>query len=278
MNTDCRFEIGADHLVCEDFAHVFHNDACKTAVAIVSDGCTSSSNTDIGARILALSAFRVWGEYISEGDEEIDANTFGKKSIFLSKSVLDQISYMNIQPGCLDATLLVAFVRENDYTVFMFGDGVFFHKSKEGIHTVNTSLTSGAPDYLSYYLNSDRKRRYDSLEENLRIIQDTRGNLDDEIEWSSLHTQIKSSLPFEYTILRGTAEPGDIIAVCSDGINTYRKPDYSPISVEEMGREFLDYKNTVGVFVKRKMNALHRRFLKEGITHSDDVSISSIIV
>ena len=54
MKADAYFEIGATHLVCQDYALAFANN--EYAYAIVSDGCTSSPNTDIGARLISVIA------------------------------------------------------------------------------------------------------------------------------------------------------------------------------------------------------------------------------
>ena len=51
MNTDCYYEIGHSHIFCEDYAlaGIVNN----IGYAIVSDGCSSSDNVDVGARVLA---------------------------------------------------------------------------------------------------------------------------------------------------------------------------------------------------------------------------------
>src|SRR5437868_4207156 len=53
MNSDCAFQIGAAHTVCQDYA-VAHSGV--PAYAILADGCSSSPDTDIGARLLVKAA------------------------------------------------------------------------------------------------------------------------------------------------------------------------------------------------------------------------------
>src|SRR5215203_2249321 len=56
MNTDCFFNIGATHSVCQDYV-------VASPYLILSDGCSSSPDTDIGARLLVKAAERVCGKY-----------------------------------------------------------------------------------------------------------------------------------------------------------------------------------------------------------------------
>lgn len=55
MNSDCYFEIGHSHTICQDYALTGKiNDVLS--YAIISDGCSSSPLVDVGARLLAHSA------------------------------------------------------------------------------------------------------------------------------------------------------------------------------------------------------------------------------
>jgi len=54
MNADSYFEIGSTHLVCQDYAlSGLYKDMCY---GIVSDGCSSAENSEIGAQILCHGA------------------------------------------------------------------------------------------------------------------------------------------------------------------------------------------------------------------------------
>ena len=57
INTDSIFLQGSDHQVCEDYATDFGSSE-KNKRIIVCDGCSGSSMTDVGARLLALETSR----------------------------------------------------------------------------------------------------------------------------------------------------------------------------------------------------------------------------
>ena len=51
-----------------------------------------------------------------------------------------------------------------------------------------------------------------------------------------------------------------------------------PIPWTDLVDEFTGFKNFEGEFVQRRIAAFKRKCLKEGITHSDDISIAAIHV
>lgn len=262
MNANSTYSIGHDHTICEDYSigEVWQD----IAYAIVSDGCSASENVDMGARVMAMSAKRElrWNENVD------DCNFFGDAVIRNAKRIFDIFPYLNSHT--LDATLLVAMVSDNKLAAIMYGDGVLVHKTKIGTNVVHISLTSGAPDYLSYHLDNGRRVAYDKLEDNNKEVT---------IKMAGTGNVVKTiTKPFDPYVLNMPVEPGDVIAVISDGINSFRKSDYTPIPWEELVDEFTGFKNFEGEFVLRRIAAFKRKCIKEGWTFSDDISIASIHV
>lgn len=260
MNTNSTYTIGKEHIVCEDYA--LSDRFLTTGYAVVCDGCSASPEVDFGARAIAMSAKRMirWGETVN------DAKEFGESVIRNAKRVFDVFPYLHTQ--ALDATLLVAMVNDKKLTAYMYGDGVLVHRSKTGITTVHIALTSGAPDYLAYHLDPLRKNAYDAIEDNKKQVAST-------INGKTIQVDIK---PLEPYVLNCEVAEGDVVAVISDGINSFRKSDSTPIPYSDLIEEFTGFKTFEGEFVLRRISAFKRKCLKEGITHSDDISIAAIHV
>lgn len=259
MNSDSIFQIGHDHHVCEDYS--LTGVVGEMAYVIVCDGCSASMDVDMGARCLAMSAKR-------ELRLHSDALAFdGKNAIVNAQRVIDVFPYLS--PQFLDATLLVACVKNKHLTVYMYGDGVMVHRKKDSIVSVHVQLSSGAPDYLSYYLDPLRMQAYLALEDNKKEIIIREGGKE------SLRDDFSPLDPFIYDT---TVTEGDVIAVISDGINSFRKMNNDPIPWQDLIEEFTSYKTFEGEFVLRRIAAFKRKCLKEGTTHSDDISVASIIV
>jgi hypothetical protein len=258
MNANSTFQIGHDHIVCEDYARaeMFSN----IAYAIVADGCSASPEVDFGARAMVMSAKRAIRLGAYEWD---DYEKFGDNVIRNSQKVIDVFPYLS--PQCLDTTLLVAWVNAGRVNVYMYGDGVMVHKSKDNTSLVHIHLTSGAPDYLSYHLDPVRKQAYDALEKNQKIV------------WTNMDEQCVYS-PFEPYVYEAPVAEGDVIAVISDGINSFKKSDSSGLDWKDLIEEFTGFKNFEGEFVQRRLSAFKRKCLKEGMTHGDDISIAAIVV
>ena len=261
MNANSTFSIGKDHIVCEDYALAYTGPSIT--YAIVSDGCSASPEVDFGARCLAMSAKR-------ELRLNPDLLSFdGKKAITNAQRVIDVFPYLS--PQFLDATLLVAAVNGKHLLVEMYGDGVMVHRKKDSIVSVHVQLSSGAPDYLSYHLDPIRKQAYLAIEDNKKIVTIlSAGKLDT--------SRTGDYAPLDPFIYDTTVEEGDVIAVISDGINSFRKMNNDPILWTDLIEEFTGYKTFEGEFVLRRIAAFKRKCLKEGVTHSDDISVAAIII
>jgi hypothetical protein len=267
MNANSTYLIGKDHISCEDYALAWSNPQSKNGLAIVCDGCSASSDVDFGARILAKSAENI---VLMDGDDSAisdDANVFGTKVIFNAKRIFEILP--TLHPNALDCTLLVARVTNDKKLIaFMYGDGVLVHRTQSSVNTVHISLTSGAPDYLSYQLHADRYYAYKAWEDNVKQIACTNYG-------KTIQVSEKPLTPY---VLKCDVSEGDVIAVISDGINSFRKSDNEPIPWTDLVDEFTGFKNFEGEFVQRRIAAFKRKCLKEGITHSDDISVASIFV
>ena len=276
MNADSTFQIGHDHTVCEDYA-IAGNIDNRITYAIVCDGCSASPDVDFGARVLAMAARETLSYKLAiedglfEGmDPNLSAERFGQVTVNKAQEVCRTIRHLH--PQALDATCLVLFIQNNQATVMMFGDGVFIHRTPTSVNAVHISLTSGAPDYLAYESDKNRKKAYNALVDNKKIIT-TKYTSGTDVEVATLHRQ-----PLEPYSAIIPVQSGDVLSVISDGIGSFRKSDNEAMNWEQLVDEFTAYKNFEGQFVQRRIKALKRKCLKENWQHLDDISIASIVV
>src|SRR5579859_7684801 len=112
MNTDAFFIIGKTHAICQDYAR-----ASRSRIQI-SDGCSSASNTDFGARFLVVAS-----EYLMDNDPGLlfDHKSFGCSTITSARLYCQA---MGLPLDCLCATLLTAQVRNKRFCCLISGDGV----------------------------------------------------------------------------------------------------------------------------------------------------------
>lgn len=268
MNADHAYFIGNTHPVCQDYAMSEVVDG--GAYAIVCDGCSASPDVDFGARALALSAKRT----LVKGGSEFIPELFGKVTIDNLRNI-EQL--FTIHPQALDSTLLVAWIKDKQFKVHMFGDGVFFHKTATTLRIVHIEYESGAPAYLSYYLDPIRMKKYEDTMIGSKHTTDISlylagtGDPRDAIE---VEDYIK---PFDPISFSGIVDQDDIIGICSDGVNSFKKGDGTNIEWATQIREFIDFKTTTGVFVQRRLGFLKRQWQKNQTTHYDDISMATMI-
>ena len=155
MRVDSCYVIGSTHHVCQDYA--LSRDKIKskknTALIAVSDGCSSSPNTDFGSRFLVKALENL---YACQEMNPIDMFFFSELNDRIDMHVT-QISCLDM--SCLDATLLFAYKTENTIEVVMIGDGTVTVKAKDGmIFSKTVEYKGNAPLYLSYMYSSKRAK------------------------------------------------------------------------------------------------------------------------
>lgn len=266
MNANSTFQIGHDHTTCEDYALGWANPQADHAMAIVCDGCSASPEVDFGARILAKSAEQFL--MFNRDNPLVCPKEIGLGILLNARKIFSMYPILHHQ--ALDCTLLAASVSQKQLQVLMYGDGVLVHRGKAGVSTVHIQLSSGAPDYMSYFLDSGRKASYDAQVDNKKEIIVKAASED-----LKFPTECKPLDPYHVTM---PVEEGDVIAVISDGINSFKKSDNESIDWTALVDEFTAFRNFQGEFVQRRISAFKRKCVKEKWTHLDDISIAAIVV
>jgi len=270
MNADCTFQIGATHSVCQDYV-IARNDS-QSPYVILSDGCSSSPDTDIGARLLVKAA-----EQIVAVDHASEVEELHKAS---ARVALDWAELIGVPPESVDATLLTAQVRGEKLIIGCSGDGVIVLESPEGVLEVHAiSSPSGYPFYPAYAHQPERLAelvvkqrsrkelkhfRRDSAHGQLRLVRETS---------SDSLTEVFELNPLDYKYA----------AVASDGLHSFFQTQQSvsgkrveAICLARVLDEFWSFKNSHGAFVERRMKKFKKDCDAKAWHHADDVAIGVI--
>lgn len=276
--TDSYYLIGKSHRVCEDYAlHVSMDDF---SYVIVCDGCSSSTHTDVGARLLAhiaSNALQFLYKRNKFNDSVFQKEQFPKVFSELVIAKCNEIyRSMSLPLGAFDTTLIVGITVGQTFTaVFWSGDGNVYLKHRDGSATLYTvNYESNAPYYLSYQIAFDKGeaylREYGLSKTNLMKISKKEGTI---LEKSS--TQRNAVSDPNYLILND--ENIESLTVCSDGAGSYEIVEpYEKMTVMAILDEATAYKNPVGEFVRRRITRMETDHVKRGIVHQDDVSYACI--
>ena len=252
-STDSFLHIGKSHNICEDY--IIHG----PNYVILSDGCSSSKNTDIGARILTLLARKYINTAI-EYNFDIIWSVFGSHVINGAKSI---ICHLGIPSECLDATLIVLVQHQGKIRVFMYGDGNIIVIDDNGMLEYDTiSFGLNAPYYLSYWINDKKKEDYLNNSDTVKICTD---------KYEIQKTAPDEEISYTFDIL-----PGRTILIASDGIESFLSPEKKSLAYQDVIDSLTAFKGIQGEFVKKRAKRQIKTWGKEGITHYDDISIGGI--
>lgn len=167
---------GYSHYMCEDYAT--HIDTENYCAVIISDGCSSSENTDVGSSIIALNARK----HIDFLYKTLDSQEFRKTTdplklfsdrtsfarLVASKS-LSITEIMGLNSEALDATLLIVLYdkKRDQISYFQFGDGnwitEYVKTGVENYHLIEwteTEYQNNRPYYPSYHNDPQRLEQY----------------------------------------------------------------------------------------------------------------------
>lgn len=268
MNADSAFHIGSTHAVCQDYA-VAGLCARGRPFVVLSDGCSSSPDTDIGARLLVKAAERLLRE--SGGPP---ASGIAGLHSEAARVALSWAEMLGLRPQAADATLLTAHLDGEELVVGCSGDGVVCLQTTEGAPDVYAvSYPEGYPVYPAYAHQPARLRsladagrarkevtrlRAASAEERLRPVDVTDGDTLTEV-------------------FAVNASDYKFAALFSDGVQSFIHSERAEaIPLEAVLPELVSFKNTRGAFVGRRMKMFRKDCQSKGWRHADDLSLAAL--
>ncbi|MFA4971239.1 MAG: protein phosphatase 2C domain-containing protein [bacterium] len=258
-NADSAYVIGAAHRVCQDYARCGRTQEGRP-YAIVSDGCSGSPDTDVGARLLTLSCEVGIGRISSMADPAWWC--WGAMEVIDLRRRLFQKTCWNLDPLAMDATLVFALGQRSSAFVSCTGDGVIAARDPGGALRIwEVEAPDGYPRYANYLVDDQRMAAVLQREEWV-----ARGPDGEELRCRGVQ-------PFQRTI-----EDAAVVAVFSDGVRSFLDADHQPIPSEVIVGELMAFKGLQGVFVQRRLQAFLRKAAQRGWRHDDDLSMGAVVL
>jgi len=279
MNVDSAFIIGTTHQVCQDYAASGINQPQgsqlnNSAYTIVSDGCSSSSDTDIGSRLLTKTA-----EQLIQSASNLSIQTVESIHHRASHVALRRARALGLAPNSVDATLLSLHATSNTVFAACSGDGVIVFQSNTGlIDAYVISFPHGYPLYPSYIHQPDRLAALsaDQRVKEVNHYQNTglNGSL-------LLQSNYESSSITE--VFTSPTKNNGLAAVFSDGIHSFSELAQTPTSKSVIGipaekvlLDFLSFKTFSGAFLRRRFKRVRDEYQSKGWTNNDDLACGII--
>ena len=265
INTDTFLKIGKTHRECEDY---IVSGERPNHYVILSDGCSSSKNTEMGARILCHLA----KQYLRyrEDDYRFPNLDYDEMGLWIIHNAELTARQLGLNTSCLDATLIIAYECNGRCYIYMYGDGVVVTENNDGMVSLmeieykGTGEKSNAPYYLSYRIDPERMDLYHKLGQDLiikSVFEDTHEN--------NYAYDYKTLFRFDFDIFPK-------LLICSDGISSFIKGS-EPEQTIDIAKEFLSFKSTKGEYLKRRLKRALKIYDADGIHHSDDLSVGAFL-
>lgn len=259
---DSFFTIGKTHKICQDYALV------EPGILCVSDGCSSSPNTDFGSRILvkcAMESFACNGKILNDK---------------VMEKCFDCCQILNLSMAAIDATLMFCNLENNIFNIVVTGDGTIVARKKDKTIVIKTINYKGnAPLYLSYFFEPDRKKARSEMFDCTKTIKTTiikPGFPTVESEEVSVN---------DIELLQFSADEYEMVSLMTDGIDSFAKEvltqttktieTYNPITLIQ---NLIDYKNYNGQFVQRRCQKYLKECQDQKILNNDDFTIATIFI
>lgn len=277
FNADHHFVIGQEHVTqgkpCQDHALSFSDGG--SAGIVVADGCSSGGETDMGARVLtfgtiaAMHACRV-EKYT---DLALVAQVIAQKGC---EALASSRTMFGLAREDTLATCAYAYATKDGCTVTLFGDGVLACKYRDGTIVMSRfDWANNTPFYPAYSGDDDKSFAIAHGGDDVLAFSEERWSF---AEAKGFMLDSERKLPLSEGargvtrhFSRSECETLESVAVFTDGVTRIDGVDW-----KEAVCVLLAFRNTAGVFAKRRMNSVLREMRKEGKWPLDDIAYAVI--
>lgn len=273
IHIDHLLKIGKTHKICEDYIISGYD---PLPYIILSDGCSSSKDTDIGARILCLAAKQYLKNY-KDRIQSIDEVEMGHYIIWKADSLMLQLGLVNTLS--LDATLIIAYYYNGLINIIMYGDGCIAVIDKTSTMIEIVEYSKNTPYYLSYKLDYERNEIY----HNNKITK----TVDRYYYYNSADTfdLITGAMDYDKPYISKhlfDLDRDKTIFIFSDGISTFFNKEQSKfLSIADFIKDFSSFKTLKGEFLQRRLLSKKGAITKleqQGYEHLDDLSVGAFVI
>lgn len=277
LHAGAGFRIGSTHQICQDYAAAGADKEYGESFAAISDGCSSSPKSDVGARFLveaALGAHR--RSYIRN---------------YISRA-LEAAEALHITPRCIEATLGVVSADAGGCSALLYGDGFIFAVREDGSMLLDeVSFPADFPAYPAYHhlgWTMDELRRTVAAMGHDRWRRVSRSYVfesDGAISCSSISDNEDVESCLEPSMIRSYewSDGWRAVGVISDGgasfirtLKTGTSKVVEAVPFIEIAARLLAFPDFDPDFVMRRLKRFGEWCAKQGISHTDDLSMAVV--
>jgi len=263
MVIDTFLTIGKTHKICEDY---IISGTTPMPFIILSDGCSSSKGTDMGARLLCCLA-KQYLKFRSEGIKSSFKPDHKEMGLWIIHNAELSAKQLGLPKNSLDATLIIAYQNDpENIRVHVYGDGCIVKFKNNGDYEfTEIDYSKNAPYYLSYLIDPERHILYNEMGQ---VKKETTWFVEAKLDSTSNgYPYIWDSVyDFNINSMKG-------LLLTSDGFRSFVETNKGLVSFLKYTPDFFNFKTTAGEFLKRRATIALRNLAKQDIENADDLSI-----
>ena len=270
LRLDSYYTIGQWHLYCQDYT--LHGVA-PVPHLILADGCSSAPGSDLGARLLALSARRSLLDFVGAtrlADQKARHWPLGQRIV---RRAARQARILGAELDVLDATLLVAWCDGDQVWVHVYGDGCLVLRDvQERLTAIRIEYAENAPYYLTYLLDQERQAIYREAIGKPRSAQ--RIHQHSEAALSQFQTY-----PFDHpAVFNFDLTEFPLIALATDGLDSFMTAETGErLPLLDVARPILDFSEHEGAFVQSHLYETLISFARRRTFNIDDIGLGVFV-
>lgn len=268
---DNMFTIGWGHKVCQDYSCIQLISLCNklAPVILVSDGCSSSRDTDIGARLIARSALVNAGLVLQATGN--DRAVWGRYGQAIAVTLHTVAATLALPEEATDATLMYGIGNGKSFRIGFYGDGFAIIRNRAGeTRVIEVRYESNAPRYLSYWLDKRRAARY-AKEFPGQVVIRTFANTGAGFVFLN-ETRQDVCEPIAMTYPENELS---LVMLATDGLGSFTKAGVEPVPLLDILPEVIGFKGMAGEFLQRRITRMKSTLEKAGIRHFDDIGLAA---
>jgi hypothetical protein len=272
LKTDHSFHIGEQHLRTgkpnQDYAlsGSLQNGA---AYAIVSDGCSSGGQTDIGSRLLSLATKRAIAESANDAHELTFVNRVRDAYAETFRTTL------GLAPNDLLATCLFAVAWDDEVFINVTGDGVIALQFRDELSLSRFTWERNMPYYPAYRLAGEDDAYSQAMAEYQNPLTEYYYPTESDAAKSRPYTITQGmkgiTIQARSGYCKNNPRPLRAVGLFSDGVE-----QVDGMETQEVVSALMSFKSTSGKFVTRRMNRFLQAAKKSGRGPIDDIAMAVI--
>lgn len=280
-SVDATFHIGQMHIThvmpCQDFADGFTTAGLNKAFVVVSDGCSSGGQTDLGSRFLSRRLYAQMQQLL-KGSEADLVHSIDQQFC------VEDLDMFALETHDLTATLLYAVADQKGISMHMHGDGVMVVLSSDGTIVMRKAEWQKNTPYYPIY-GSKLGKEVGLYEKFLEVHRECEFPYEvttvtiqgDSMDIEHFSHGIDYGISGSHTFL--CLDPADSVRPCAvaiftDGVGQV-VGDQAFIETKDWTSIILDcfrIKNPAGAFLKRRVRRAMQQWSSQEFFPQDDLS------